>query len=82
MVDVHKVLSNIEKFTNKIRSGESKGYTGKNLKNVISVGIGGSYLAVEMAYEALRYETKGLNLSSGRTIKFLANVDPIDVYRS
>jgi glucose-6-phosphate isomerase len=68
--EVHAVLDRMAAFCNRVRSGEWKGYTGKALKNVINVGIGGSYLGPEMAYDALRAFTD-------RTMKFrfVANVD-------
>jgi glucose-6-phosphate isomerase len=52
--DVHAVLDKMTAFCNRVRSGEWKGYTGKPIKNVINIGIGGSYLGPEMAYDALR----------------------------
>src|SRR6202041_1107147 len=68
--DVHAVLDKMAAFSNRVRSGEWKGHTGKAIKNVINVGIGGSYLGPEMAYDALRTFTD-------RTMKFrfVANVD-------
>src|ERR1700723_1322567 len=68
--DVHAVLDKMAAFSNRLRSGEWKGHTGKAIKNVINVGIGGSYLGPEMAYDALRTFTD-------RTMKFrfVANVD-------
>ena len=50
---MHKVLHRIQKFTDSVRTGEIKGYSGKNLQNVVLIGIGGSYLSVEFVYEAL-----------------------------
>ena len=52
--DVHAVLDRMAAFADKVRSGEWKGHTGKRIKNVINIGIGGSYLGPEMAYLALR----------------------------
>jgi glucose-6-phosphate isomerase len=68
--DVHAVLDKMAAFSNRVRSGEWKGHTGKAIRNVINVGIGGSYLGPEMAYDALRTFTD-------RTMKFrfVANVD-------
>jgi len=68
--EVHAVLDKMAAFSNRVRSGEWKGHTGKPIKNVINVGIGGSYLGPEMAYDALRTFTD-------RTMKFrfVANVD-------
>lgn len=52
--DVHAVLNRIKAFTAKVRSGEWKGVTGKTLTDVVSIGIGGSYLGPEFVFEALR----------------------------
>ena len=53
VADVHAVLDKMAAFSNRVRSGEWKGFTGKRIKNVINIGIGGSYLGPEMAYIAL-----------------------------
>jgi glucose-6-phosphate isomerase len=68
--EVHAVLDKMAAFSDRVRSGEWKGHTGKAIKNVINVGIGGSYLGPEMAYDALRNFTD-------RTMRFrfVANVD-------
>jgi len=52
---VHAVLDKMSAFANRIRGGEWKGHTGKRIRNVINIGIGGSDLGPVMAYEALRY---------------------------
>jgi glucose-6-phosphate isomerase len=52
--EIHKVLEAIEKFSEAIRKGDIKGVTGKPLKNLVTIGIGGSYLSIEFVYEALR----------------------------
>jgi len=68
--DVHTVLDRMAAFADKVRSGEWKGHTGKPIKNVINIGIGGSYLGPEMAYLALRpYSDRGM------TFRFVSNVD-------
>jgi glucose-6-phosphate isomerase len=82
VLEVHEVLQNIKKFATALRSGEKTGSTGKQLKNIISIGIGGSYLGPEFVYEALRFETNAKNASEGRQLRFLANVDPVDVARA
>jgi len=70
---VHAVLDRMADFSNRIRSGEWKGYTGKRIRNVINVGIGGSDLGPVMAYEALRfYSDRAL------TFRFVSNVDGTD----
>ena len=71
--EVHKVLDAMGAFADRIRSGEWKGFTGKKIKNVINVGIGGSDLGPVMAYEALRhYSDRSL------TFRFVSNVDGTD----
>jgi glucose-6-phosphate isomerase len=70
---VHEVLDRMADFANRVRSGEWKGYTGKPIRNVINVGIGGSDLGPVMAYEALRhYATRDI------TFRFVSNVDSTD----
>lgn len=56
--------------------------TGKPLTNIVSVGIGGSYLGPEFVYESLRMEPAAKAASEGRCLRFLANVDPVDVARA
>uniref|UniRef100_M4BUY2 Glucose-6-phosphate isomerase n=1 Tax=Hyaloperonospora arabidopsidis (strain Emoy2) TaxID=559515 RepID=M4BUY2_HYAAE len=79
---VHQVLDNIRIFATNVRSGAFVGATGKPLKHVISVGIGGSYLGPEFVFEALRHEPVAKRAAAGRTLRFLANVDPVDVARA
>ncbi|MBZ5724233.1 MAG: glucose-6-phosphate isomerase [Acidobacteriia bacterium] len=70
---VHAVLDRMEDFSKRIRTGEWKGHTGKRIRNVINIGIGGSDLGPVMAYEALKhYSDRGLNL------RFVSNVDGTD----
>jgi glucose-6-phosphate isomerase len=70
---VHEVLDRMADFSNRVRSGEWRGYTGKRIRNVINVGIGGSDLGPVMAYEALRhYATRDI------TFRFVSNVDSTD----
>ena len=52
---VHAVLDKMADFSNRVRSGEWKGHTGKRIRNVINIGIGGSDLGPVMAYEALKH---------------------------
>ncbi len=70
---VHEVLEKMGKFADKVRSGEWKGSTGKRIKNVINIGIGGSDLGPVMAYEALRHYTM-----RELTFRFVSNVDGTD----
>jgi glucose-6-phosphate isomerase len=70
---VHAVLDRMTEFSNRIRSGEWKGHTGKPIRNIINIGIGGSDLGPVMAYEALR------NYSDrGRSFRFISNIDGTD----
>ena len=70
---VHDVLARMTDFANRVRSGDWKGATGKPIKNVVNVGIGGSDLGPVMAYEALRYYSK-----RDLTFRFISNVDSTD----
>jgi glucose-6-phosphate isomerase len=80
--EVHQVLDQIKEFTEGVRSGSIRGYTGKRLRNIISVGIGGSYLGPEFLHEVLKTEPEGINSALGYSLRFLANVDPVDVERT
>ena len=71
--DVHAVLDKMSAFCNRVRSGEWKGHTGKRIRNVINVGIGGSDLGPVMAYEALKYYSQ-----HSMTFRFVSNVDGTD----
>ena len=71
--DVLAVLDKMEDFSKRVRSGAWKGHTGKRIKNVVNIGIGGSDLGPVMAYEALKhYSLRSL------TFRFVSNVDGID----
>src|SRR5271165_2306455 len=70
---VHAVLDRMANFANRIRSGEWKGHTGKRIRNVINVGIGGSDLGPVMAYEALKFYS-----DRSMTFRFVSNVDGTD----
>jgi glucose-6-phosphate isomerase len=54
--DVHTVLDQIKQFSQKVRDGTISGYTGKKLKNIVAIGIGGSFLGPEFVFEALRHD--------------------------
>lgn len=82
VADVHSVLNNIQSFSSRVRAGEWLGATGKPLKDVIAIGIGGSYLGPEFVFEALRMDPVAGEAASGRRLRFLANVDPVDVFRA
>ena len=71
--EVHAVLDRMADFSNRVRSGEWKGHTGKHIRNVINVGIGGSDLGPVMAYEALKhYSDRAI------TFRFVSNIDGTD----
>ena len=71
---VHEVLDKMTDFSSRVRSGAWKGHTGKRIRNVVNIGIGGSDLGPVMAYEALKhYSDRTL------TFRFVSNVDGIDV---
>lgn len=80
--EVHEVLDQIKEFTDGVRSGKIRGYTGKRLRNIVSVGIGGSYLGPEFLHECLKTEPEGVNAALGYNLRFLSNVDPVDVERT
>jgi glucose-6-phosphate isomerase len=79
--DVHAVLDKIKAFTEKVRSGEWRGATGKPLTDVVAVGIGGSFLGPLFVCTALRTNPEAMHASRG-ALRFLANVDPVDVARA
>ncbi|HEY2576319.1 MAG TPA: glucose-6-phosphate isomerase [Streptosporangiaceae bacterium] len=71
--EVHEVLDRMRDFAGRVRSGEWKGHTGKRIRNVVNIGIGGSDLGPVMAYEALRHYT-----GRDMTFRFVSNVDATD----
>src|SRR6202022_3292503 len=71
--DVHAVLGAMTDFSNRVRSGEWKGHTGKRIRNVVNIGIGGSDLGPVMAYEALKHYS-----DRGMTSRFVSNGDGTD----
>jgi glucose-6-phosphate isomerase len=71
--EVHAVLDKMAEFAQRIRSGEWKGHTGKRIRNVINIGIGGSDLGPVMAYEALKHYS-----DRAMTFRFVSNVDGTD----
>jgi glucose-6-phosphate isomerase len=74
VAQVHEVLDRMSDFAQRVRSGQWKGHTGKPIRNVINVGIGGSDLGPVMAYEALRHDTR-----RDLTFRFVSNVDSTDL---
>ena len=71
--EVHAVLDKMSSFADRLRSGDWKGHTGKRIRNVINIGIGGSDLGPVMAYEALRHYSE-----RAMTFRFVSNVDGTD----
>src|SRR5215468_8847680 len=71
--EVHAVLERMADFSHRIRSGDWEGHTGKRIRNVINIGIGGSDLGPVMAYEALRHYSE-----RSMTFRFVSNVDGTD----
>jgi glucose-6-phosphate isomerase len=70
---IHEVLDRMTDFSNRVRSGQWKGHTGKRIRNIVNIGIGGSDLGPVMAYEALRfYSVRSM------TFRFVSNIDGID----
>ena len=77
VADVHDVLQRMGEFSDKVRSGQWVGVTGKRIETVVNIGIGGSDLGPVMVYEALiPYKQAGL------TCRFISNIDPSDVYET
>ncbi|MCQ4207346.1 glucose-6-phosphate isomerase [Streptomyces longispororuber] len=74
---VHAVLDKMAAFADKVRSGEWTGHTGKRIKNVVNIGIGGSDLGPAMAYEVLRSFT-----DRDLTVRFVSNVDGADLHEA
>ena len=72
--DVHAVLDRMAGFANRVRDGQWTGHTGRRIRNVVNVGIGGSDLGPVMAYEALRHYS-----DRSMTFRFVSNVDGIDL---
>jgi glucose-6-phosphate isomerase len=73
MPGVHEVLDKMESFSKKVRAGDWSGFTGKKIRNIVNIGIGGSDLGPVMAYEALKsYSKRDL------TFRFISNVDDTD----
>jgi glucose-6-phosphate isomerase len=71
--DVHDVLKKMEQFSNRVRSGAWKGHTGKSIRNIVNIGIGGSDLGPVMAYEALKHYSE-----RAMTFRFISNIDGTD----
>jgi glucose-6-phosphate isomerase len=75
--EVHSVLDKMADFSTRLRTGQWKGFTGKPIRNVVNIGIGGSDLGPVMAYEALRHYTQ-----RDLTFRFVSNIDGTDFYEA
>jgi glucose-6-phosphate isomerase len=71
--DVHNVLEKMAGFSNRVRTGAWKGHTGKRIRNIVNIGIGGSDLGPVMAYEALKHYSE-----RAMTFRFVSNIDGTD----
>jgi len=80
MEQVHGTLERVREFSEDVREGKRAGCTGRVLRNVICIGIGGFYYGPECVYEALRGDeaAAGAAERKGRRLRFLANIDPVD----
>ncbi|ABH00974.1 glucose-6-phosphate isomerase (plasmid) [Rhodococcus jostii RHA1] len=74
VADVHRVLARMGVFSDRLRSGEWRGATGRPIMTVVNIGIGGSDLGPHMVYRALRHYA-----DSGISVRFISNVDPSDL---
>jgi glucose-6-phosphate isomerase len=77
VADVHEVLGRMRTFAERVRSGDWRGFTGKPIRNVVNIGIGGSDLGPAMAYQALRHTS-----DRSRTFRFVSNVDGADIHEA
>jgi glucose-6-phosphate isomerase len=75
VVEVHEVLERMYAFADKVRSGEWVGVTGRPIRTVVNIGIGGSDLGPVMVYEALKHYVQ-----PGLSCRFVSNIDPSDIY--
>ncbi len=74
VADVHAVLDRMSAFSDKLRNGEWRGHSGKPIRNIVNIGIGGSDLGPVMAFEALRHYSR-----RDLTVRFVSNIDPADL---
>ena len=75
--EVHALLDRMADFARQVRNGQWRGYTGKPIRNVINIGIGGSDLGPAMACEALRHDSH-----AGLQMRFVSNIDPADLHEA
>lgn len=74
VADVHEVLDAMGAFADRVRSGEWTGATGKRIRTIVNIGIGGSDLGPVMVYRALRHYA-----DAGISVRFVSNIDPVDL---
>ena len=78
--DVHRVRDKIYDFTEQVRSGTMVGVTGQQLVHTLVIGVGGLHLGTEFVHNSLAADIQASAASKGRTLHFLTNVDPVDVF--
>lgn len=78
--DVHSVRDHIKEFSDRVRSGEYRGVTGKTLKDTVVVTCGSMHLGTEFVHEALAADAKAADAAQGRRLHFVSNVDPVDSF--
>lgn len=79
---VHRVLDKVKAFSEGVRQGTIRGATGKRIRNIVAVGIGGSYLGPACIHEVFKTEEEGSQSCRDFRLRFLSNVDPVDVARA
>ena len=77
---ITKVKINMFEFADGVREGKILGYTNKKLKNILCIGIGGSYLGLDFVYNALKSSPECEQATFGRNLRIIANVDPVDFH--
>lgn len=78
--DIWSTLDKVKEFSAKVWNGEFWGYSGKNIRNTVIIGIGGSFLGPMFVVEAVKFHPECHKAAGGRKVWFLANVDPTDFY--
>ncbi|KAM3577896.1 hypothetical protein VYU27_000001 [Nannochloropsis oceanica] len=82
VAQVHGVLDKVKAFSEGVRAGTIRGATGKKIRNIVAVGIGGSYLGPACIHEVFKTEEEGSSSCRDFRLRFLSNVDPVDVARA
>jgi len=78
--DVWETLEKIKNFSERVRTGVFRGYSGKEIQNTVVIGIGGSFLGPMFVVEAIKFHPECHAAAGGRKVRFLANVDPTDFF--